>query len=140
MKSFGNGNELLRPLSKTTTKRWVLLIHIGAPDDPVGRHFDLLLEDGQGCRTWRLASIPSLDGPEVEATPTKIHKLSWINIKTATLSKGRGQVEQVDAGNYLGSLPNNQSRAVEIYIQGSLLQGHLQVRLNSCQLTAIKPS
>ena len=42
--------------------RFALLEHTGAPDDPGGRHFDLLLEAGEACRTWRLLEIPQADG------------------------------------------------------------------------------
>ena len=44
--------------------RYALLRHTGAPDDPGGCHFDLLLEDGATCRTWRLADVPSIDAAE----------------------------------------------------------------------------
>ena len=27
--------------------RFIILEHTGAPDDPAGRHYDLLLEDGE---------------------------------------------------------------------------------------------
>ena len=37
--------------------RYSLLRHTGAPDDPIGCHFDLLLEDGASCRTWRLQEV-----------------------------------------------------------------------------------
>ena len=42
--------------------RYALLRHTDAPDDPSGCHFDLLLEDGDACRTWRLAKVPALNG------------------------------------------------------------------------------
>ena len=45
-----------------TFKRWVLLEHVGDPNDPEGRHFDLLLEDRSECRSWQLRQIPILDG------------------------------------------------------------------------------
>ena len=55
--------------------KWVLLRHVGAPDDLKGIHFDLLLEDQDFCMTWRLGEIPDLDGPYVEAVRISPHKL-----------------------------------------------------------------
>ena len=37
-----------------TMARYALLRHTDAPDDPSGCHFDLLLEDGDACRTWHV--------------------------------------------------------------------------------------
>ena len=47
--------------------RWVLLEHLGAPNDPKGRHFDLLVEDLEDCRTWQLEKFPVLNEPEQKA-------------------------------------------------------------------------
>ena len=58
--------------------RWVLLEHSGSPLDQGGIHFDLLLEDGDSCRTWRLPKIPLLDGEPQEATPLVFHRLEWL--------------------------------------------------------------
>ena len=49
--------------------RFVLLEHIGHPDDPAGLHYDLLLEGAEACRTWRLATIPVAGGDAVAAEP-----------------------------------------------------------------------
>ena len=49
--------------------RYALLRHTGAPDDPSGCHFDLLLEEGDHCRTWRLADVPTTDGQRQQAVP-----------------------------------------------------------------------
>jgi len=49
--------------------RYALLRHTGAPDDPSGCHFDLLLENGDHCRTWRLADVPSPNGISQPAVP-----------------------------------------------------------------------
>ena len=62
-------------LLKMSKARYALLRHTGAPDDPSGCHFDLLLEDGDACRTWRLQRIPSLDGTSQPAEPLVPHRL-----------------------------------------------------------------
>ena len=66
--------------------RWVLLRHIGAPDDLSGIHYDLLLEDHNFCRTWRLSDIPLLDGPYVDSVYIAPHKLDWLDIEEKVVS------------------------------------------------------
>jgi hypothetical protein len=56
--------------------RFTVLEHVGAPDDPAGRHFDLLLEAGTACRTWRLMVVPTVDGATVAAL-TGVLLLGW---------------------------------------------------------------
>lgn len=80
--------------------RFVLLEHVGHPDDPAGVHYDLLLEEEESCRTWRLAAIPEAGGEAVAATPLPPHRLDWLETRAATVSGGRGFVRQLDAGDY----------------------------------------
>ena len=85
--------------------RFALLRHTGAPDDPSGCHFDLLLEDGASCRTWRLADIPIVNAAEQDAIPLTAHRLIWLEPRSAAVSGGRGWAERIRAGRYQGSLP-----------------------------------
>ncbi|MFM7521985.1 MAG: hypothetical protein ACKO9B_16180 [Planctomycetota bacterium] len=78
--------------------RWVLLEHVAAPDDPVGRHYDLLLEAGESCRTWRLAEIPRAGGPAVPAVAIAPHRLAWLDHVAGEVSGGRGFARRVDGG------------------------------------------
>ena len=80
--------------------RFALLEHTGAPDDPAGRHYDLLLEAGDACRTWRLAEIPTPGGPPVAAVELKPHRLAWLDHVVGEVSGGRGFARRVDAGDY----------------------------------------
>jgi hypothetical protein len=80
--------------------RFVLLEHTGHPDDPVGRHFDLLLEDGTACRTWRLAEIPAVGGGPVAASLLPPHRLEWLDRLEGEVSGGRGFARRVAAGTY----------------------------------------
>lgn len=80
--------------------RFVLLEHTGAPDDPAGLHFDLLLEDGDHCRTWRLASIPEPGGPAVVAIELPPHRLAWLDREAGEVSGGRGFARRIDEGTY----------------------------------------
>jgi len=80
--------------------RFVLLEHTGHPDDPVGRHYDLLLEDGPTCRTWRLAEIPVAGGGPVAADRLPPHRLEWLDRLAGEVSGGRGFARRVAAGTY----------------------------------------
>lgn len=80
--------------------RYVLLEHTGAPDDPAGRHYDLLLETENACRTWRLPEIPSPGGPPVVAIELPPHRLAWLDHVAGEVSGGRGFARRVTAGTY----------------------------------------
>ncbi len=80
--------------------RFILLEHTGAPDDPAGLHYDLLLEAGEACRTWRLAEIPSAAGPAVTAVAITPHRLAWLDHAAGEVSGGRGFARRIDGGTY----------------------------------------
>lgn len=80
--------------------RFALLEHTSAPDDPAGRHFDLLLEAGDSCRTWRLASVPVPGGPAVPASEVAAHRLYWLDHVEGDVSGGRGSASRVDTGTF----------------------------------------
>ena len=80
--------------------RFILLEHTGAPDDPAGRHFDLLLEAGEACHTWRLTEIPSPAGPAVAAVAIAPHRLAWLDHVAGEVSGGRGFAQRIDGGTY----------------------------------------
>ena len=78
--------------------RYILLEHRDAPDDPAGLHYDLLVEDGDACRTWRLAALPPVGGGEVVATEIARHRLAWLDAVAEEVSGGRGRVRRIAAG------------------------------------------
>lgn len=80
--------------------RFVLLEHVGHPDDAGGRHFDLLLEDGPACRTWKLLDIPQPGGAAVAARELPRHRLEWLDTQQAAVSGNRGVARRIDAGTY----------------------------------------
>lgn len=84
----------------TSMPRFILLEHSGAPDDPAGLHWDLLLEDDGGCRTWRLTGLPRLNGPAVHAEEIAPHRLAWLDHEAGEVSGGRGFARRIDAGSY----------------------------------------
>ena len=87
--------------------RFILLEHTGAPDDPAGRHFDLLLEAGEVCLTWRLAEIPSPAGPAVVAVEITPHRLGWLDQLAGEVWGGRGFARRIDGGTYEPALERN---------------------------------
>lgn len=109
--------------------RFVLLEHTGAPDDPAGLHYDLLLEEGDHCRTWRLAEVPTQDGPDVVAVELPPHRLAWLDRQAGEVSGGRGFARRIDAGTYEPATrpePDaNPRAAVEVRLQGQRLAGRL---------------
>ena len=80
--------------------RFAILEHTGAPDDPAGRHYDLLLEVGDACRTWRLAELPVAGGPPVTAVELPPHRLAWLDHVAGDVSGGRGFARRIAEGEY----------------------------------------
>ncbi len=119
-------------------KRWVILKHLNAPDDPQKCHFDLLLEDLGSCRTWRLKKMPELNGEcqEIKALPN--HKLSWLIKKEAVLSKGRGEISREIAGFFAGAIPRSEEEPIDVYLQSEYLNAKLEIRGNLCKFISCK--
>ena len=112
---------------KELMARFVLLEHTGHPDDPTGRHFDLLLEQADACETWRLADIPRVEQPAVVATQLPDHRLVWLDRLEGEVSGGRGFARRVDSGAYvyLNTTSANEERVVEL--TGETLFGVLTI-------------
>lgn len=99
--------------------RFALLEHTGHPDDPAGRHYDLLLEEAEACRTWRLTELPVAGGGPVAAMPLPPHRLAWLEIEAGEVSGGRGFARRVDAGTYATS-DGTQVALVGMHLSGRL--------------------
>ena len=107
--------------------RFVLLEHTGHPDDPIGRHFDLLLEQSDACETWRLSDIPQLEGPAVVATRLPDHRLVWLDRLEGEVSGGRGFARRVESGSYVRL---NTTSAIEkrvVKLTGEIISGVLAI-------------
>ena len=98
--------------------RYVLLEHFGAPDDPRGCHLDLLLEDGDSCRSWRLDAIPGLNGPAVRATALPPHRLVWLDRQAAAVSGGRGWARRVVGGAMAAPLALRPLAPIHVLLSG----------------------
>ena len=111
--------------------RFALLEHVGAPDDPAGRHFDLLLEAGAACRTWRLMVVPQQGGDAVAAIELPPHRLVWLDRLAGEVSGGRGFARRVDAGDYglLSCDADEMATATVIVLEvaGATLSGRLRL-------------
>jgi hypothetical protein len=111
--------------------RFALLEHVGAPDDPAGRHFDLLLEAGPACRTWRLMVVPQQGGDAVAAIELPPHRLVWLDRLAGEVSGGRGFARRVDAGDYdlLSCDADEMATATVIVLEvaGATLSGRLRL-------------
>ena len=108
--------------------RFVLLEHTGHPDDPAGRHYDLLLETAEACRTWRLAEIPAAGGPPVAAIPLPDERLE------GEVSGGRGFARRVDAGAYEWLADEPLESRIEVRLQGETLNGRLTIAADLAKL------
>ncbi len=114
--------------------RWVLLKHIGSPDDPKGCHFDLLLEDHFECRSWRLEQIPELEGPPLSLEQISPHNLSWLDTTGKVVSGGRGWASPIASGYFLGELPIINGTSFVIELCGKNITGRLEMAQNQCVL------
>ncbi|AII48479.1 hypothetical protein KR52_04875 [Synechococcus sp. KORDI-52] len=114
--------------------RYALLRHTGAPDDPIGCHVDLLLEDGDTCRTWRLVTVPLLNRERQPAVPLPPHRLVWLEPRSAAVSGNRGWAERIHSGSYSGVLPIATDAAVTLQLKGDL-QGRLHIAEGYCCLS-----
>ena len=119
--------------------RWVLLEHIGDPDDLVGLHFDLLLEDGSSCRSWRLPEIPLIDGPPQKVILLPSHSLAWLETETIgkAVSGDRGWAKPVKAGFFRGQLPVGPNDPLQVELCGNQLVASLAIHRNYCRLLSI---
>ncbi|WP_269604081.1 hypothetical protein [Prochlorococcus marinus] len=114
--------------------RWVLLKHIGSPNDIKGIHFDLLLEDKDFCRTWRLSDIPLLDGPYVDSICIAPHNLYWLDIKEKFVSGNRGFASRIKQGIFFKSFPSIESSFINVSLIWDKLEVDLAIDENGCRI------
>ncbi len=115
-----------------------MLKHIGSPDDSNGVHFDLLLEDKEFCKTWRLSNIPLLNGPYVESVCIAPHNLYWLDIKEKVLSGNRGVATRVKEGIFFEALSLIENRFLSLSVIWESLEVYLVIDENGCRITSPK--
>ena len=123
---------------KKNVFRWVLLKHIGSPDDIIGIHFDLLLEDREFCRTWRLSDIPLLDGPYVDSVCIAPHNLYWLDIEEKVVSRNRGVARRIKQGIFEQSLSSIESNSINLSLIWDKLEVDLVIDENGCRICSKK--
>ncbi len=111
-----------------------MLRHIDAPNDLRGIHFDLLLEDKEFCRTWRLGDIPLLDGPYVDSVLIAPHKLDWLDIKEKVLSDNRGVATRIKKGIFLKSLPSTEKNFINLPLRWEDVDTHMVIDEKGCRI------
>ncbi len=118
--------------------RWVLLKHVGSPDDIEGIHFDLLLEDKGFCRTWRLSDIPLLDGPYVDSVYIAPHGLYWLDIEKKDVSGNRGVATKIKQGIFWQSFSPVEGTSVNLSLMWDKLEADLVIDENGCKIFSKK--
>ena len=87
-------------------------------------HLDLMLESGDGLRTWSIAEFPAA-GEEVVADELPIHRLDYLDYE-GPVSNNRGEVSRLDRGTY--EIQSETNDALLILMQGEKYRGHLQLK------------
>ena len=125
-------------LCKKNVYRWVLLKHIGSPDDIKGVHFDLLLEDKEFCKTWRLTDIPLLDGPYVDCVRIAPHNFYWLDIEEKVVSGNRGVAKRIKQGVFWKSFPSVETSSIKLLVTWDKLEVDLVLDENGCRILSKK--
>ena len=115
-----------------------MLKHIGSPDDIKGIHFDLLLEDKELCRTWRLTDIPLLDGPYVDFVFIAPHNLYWLDTEEKVVSGNRGVAKRIKQGNFLQSFASVESNSINLSLIWDKREVDLLMDANGCRICSKK--
>ena len=114
--------------------RWVLLRHTYAPEDVDGFHFDLLLEDREFCRTWRLSTMPILDGTYVESLYISPHNLYWLDIEEKIVSGNRGVATRIKKGIFFEPLPSIEDKFINLPLIWDEIRVNLLIDENGCRI------
>ena len=114
--------------------KWVLLRHIGSPDDIKGVHFDLLLEGKEFCKTWRLSDIPLLDGPYVDSVSIAPHNLKWLDIEEKVVSGNRGVATRIKQGILLQSFSSVATNSIKLPLIWEKFEVDLLIDENGCRI------
>ena len=114
--------------------RFVILEHTGVPNDPCGRHYDLLIEDGDICQTWRLGHLPVVGAAPQLAMLLPPHRLAWLDRSSAEVSGGRGYARRVLKGQFSTLLPLKAGHLLRLHLSGSDLDGVLTIDGDKLQI------
>ena len=116
--------------------RWTLLKH-QVTNNILDTHYDLLLENGQDCKTWKLVILPELDGRSVDIFEHSNHRLIWLTIESKLLTNNRGYVQRVDNGTFKTLGVDIDSNNFSIILKGNCINGLFKKNGNLCQLISL---
>lgn len=102
-------------------QRFVVLAH----DHPVP-HWDLMLEQSSSLKTWRINSIEPRQPSSQTAVGLADHRLAYLTYE-GPVSGNRGNVRQIDNGNYITQVWREDSIKCELH--GSIFVGHIRLSL-----------
>ncbi len=86
-------------------------------------HLDLMLESGEGLRTWSFAEFPA-DGEEVVADELPVHRLAYLDYE-GPVSNNRGEVSRIDGGTY--EIQSAMNDVLVILLQGEKYRGRVKL-------------
>lgn len=102
--------------------RFVILEH-----DHPHLHWDLMLEDGESLRTWRLNELPR-SGVWIEAEEIAPHRLAYLDYE-GEVSGGRGTVKRWEWGTFI---PTSWSRPpLVLDLEGHHYRGTIMLVLHA---------
>ncbi len=117
--------------------RWNLLKHEIIKDNLLDIHYDLLIEQGQTCFTWKILNLPELDGSAVDIFEHSNHRLIWLTKESQLLSKDRGYVERVDNGTFTLLGKDLDRNNFSIFLKGNIFKGFFKKKGSLCRLLSI---
>ena len=114
--------------------KWVLLEHKVQSLNSLDTHYDLLVENGKDCLTWKFLKLPLLNQPATEILKQPNHRLVWLLRIEHELSGNRGFVKRIDHGIFKKASDKLDSEYCRLILDGELLCGLFEISGNSCRL------
>ena len=114
--------------------KWVLLEHKVNSGKSIDTHYDLLIENGIDCLTWKFLKPPLFNQASIEIFKQPNHRLVWLSREEHELSGNRGFVKRIDHGIFKKVSDKFDSEYVRLILDGELLYGLFEISGNSCRL------
>ena len=115
--------------------KWVLLEHKVYSPNSLDIHYDLLVENGIDCLTWKLLKLPLINQASIKIFKQPNHRLVWLSRIEHELSDNRGYVKRIDHGIFKKVSDKLDSEYCKFILDGVLFYGLLEISGNSCRLS-----
>ena len=115
--------------------KWVLLEHKVQTLDSLDTHYDLLVENGKDCLTWKFLKLPLFNQAATEIFKQPNHRLVWLSRIEHELSDNRGFVKRIDHGIFKNVSDKFDSEYYRFILDGEFLYGLFEISANSCRLS-----